>query len=446
MRTFACSFIILLYGFVGISKPVIGIIGAGNTGLVAALELQKKGYHEVVLLEKEDRVGGKVMTYFHDGLPYELGAVITAPDYEIILGLANDLGLELSPTPKSITLDESGHAQPMLAWSSEKYGWLRLPKLVKDFGKFSYYVVNHRDFFEPGFSHTPLEMHQSFEDFAKQIGIAAVLEAFRPVMVGCGYGYAESMPAAYWMKLMKTFGHEYTMHACSFAPFYQSFSDGWQTLWETLVAKHQLDVRRNTSVIRIERDAASHKIKVITTNGIFVFDKLINTIPHVTTDLMDVNAEEREIFSEVRTIPYKVTLAEIDGLPQRAHLWLRKNSYQQNEDGSPNDGKPVLISSNQNTNIYQIYQFSEQAKDDHMLKQLLDDTVKEIGGKLKRTLKEATFTYFPHFTAESFKRNMPERLENLQGIGGIYYTGALLNFETVELSAAHAKQLIQKFF
>ena len=58
------------------SKHSICILGAGPSGLFAALELKTKWY-PVVVLERTGRKGGKCRTYKGpDGLPYEQGAII----------------------------------------------------------------------------------------------------------------------------------------------------------------------------------------------------------------------------------------------------------------------------------------------------------------------------------------------------------------------------------
>ena len=55
------------------------------------------------------------------------------------------------------------------------------------------------------------------------------------------------------------------------------------------------------------------------------------------------------------------------------------------------------------------------------------------------------YDYFPHFDAEAFSDGIPQELNKLQG-PDIFFTGALFNFETVELSAMHAKSLIDQWF
>jgi len=58
----------------------IVIVGAGIAGLVAAIELENKGY-EVTILEATDRVGGRVKTDYHDGYQFDHGFQVLLTAY-----------------------------------------------------------------------------------------------------------------------------------------------------------------------------------------------------------------------------------------------------------------------------------------------------------------------------------------------------------------------------
>lgn len=77
----------------------IVIIGAGLTGLSTAHNLKKKG-HDVVIVEKESRIGGQIRTYQEDGFVYESGpntGVVSFPEVvELFNDLAGDCELEIA--------------------------------------------------------------------------------------------------------------------------------------------------------------------------------------------------------------------------------------------------------------------------------------------------------------------------------------------------------------
>src|SRR5579884_3620591 len=74
------------------------VVGAGLSGLVAALAVQAAG-HEVVVLEARDRVGGRVFTLregLRGGQFADVGAEIIYPRQDHIVRLCQRYGLELS--------------------------------------------------------------------------------------------------------------------------------------------------------------------------------------------------------------------------------------------------------------------------------------------------------------------------------------------------------------
>jgi monoamine oxidase len=74
------------------------VIGAGLAGLVAALELKRQG-HEVVVLEAQNRVGGRIHTLrtFAPGLYAEAGGMRIPRAHDLTLGYCQRFGLPLRP-------------------------------------------------------------------------------------------------------------------------------------------------------------------------------------------------------------------------------------------------------------------------------------------------------------------------------------------------------------
>ena len=77
----------------------IAVMGAGIAGLCAALELSAAG-HEVVVLEGQNRVGGRIRTLrgaFSDGVYAEAGAMRIPARHLLVLAYVERFGLQLRP-------------------------------------------------------------------------------------------------------------------------------------------------------------------------------------------------------------------------------------------------------------------------------------------------------------------------------------------------------------
>ena len=83
------------------------VIGAGLSGLTAAHRLKTAGWGALVF-ESEDRVGGRTLTGESAGYRYELGATVAARSYTSYFALADELGLQLSPTPPIVSTFRDG--------------------------------------------------------------------------------------------------------------------------------------------------------------------------------------------------------------------------------------------------------------------------------------------------------------------------------------------------
>ncbi len=71
----------------------IGIVGAGLSGIHMAYLLKERGFKNVRILEKDNRIGGKSVNLEHMGATYSLSTFIVAPEYTIFMGLMRKFGL-----------------------------------------------------------------------------------------------------------------------------------------------------------------------------------------------------------------------------------------------------------------------------------------------------------------------------------------------------------------
>ena len=77
-----------------IQKDVI-IVGGGPAGLAAAVELYKKGVKDILILERDEKLGGILQQCIHNGFGlHKFGEELTGPEY----GISSQTALTFAPS------------------------------------------------------------------------------------------------------------------------------------------------------------------------------------------------------------------------------------------------------------------------------------------------------------------------------------------------------------
>lgn len=97
-----------------IQEKEIVVIGAGLTGLSTAFNLKRAG-HDVLVLEKQNRVGGQIRTYTEDGYTFESGPNTGVVSFPEVAELFQNLG-------DSCTLETAREqSKRRLIWKGSKF-------------------------------------------------------------------------------------------------------------------------------------------------------------------------------------------------------------------------------------------------------------------------------------------------------------------------------------
>ncbi len=418
----------------------IGIIGAGASGLTAAQTLKQNGFANVTIFEKEAKAGGKVLSFYGANPPAELGAVWASPDYTVTLQLANEFGVPTAPysTPM-VLIGEDGKSYSFDQFLLSKYTPQQIGASIQAYLALSAkYKINSRS----GFYNLPAELRMNFSDFSAKYGIMPIADLLKAFLVGCGYGYYETVPTMYYLKLVDWMIKISPTGQLSL-PQLSVFPTGFQDLWVKVASAH--DVRLSTEVTRVERaKTGPSKIKVVANGQEHFFDKLVVSIPpNAVSKLLDLSDKERTQFNKVmHSNRYFVSLAKAANL-------VGGRSVLPFENTRPDRIGHVNIWGNRDPNmpVYVAYQIADW---NHTPEQvtgfLAEDMMKYGNGTLLGLLVRKEWDYFPTVDTATLNSGFYEVLEAMQGTFGTYYVGSLMNLETVEHTARYAKDLMQKHF
>ncbi len=404
----------------------------------------------MVVFEKEDYVGGKVLSYNYEGKAYDLGAIIIGNKknyktcYELLT--VHNVPLENFTTPDIAYLDGC-------RCSFEQYfrNHYSLARAIRAFISMLFLAIKFRKYLKNGFVCASPELFINFEDFVRKYKIEPLADTLNPFLVGCGYGCYEEIPAIYLFRFLWWFfksclrlkdlvkiirGDEISnITTCK---------NGCQELWIKMA--EELHVETNVQIEAIRRqgedfvDRSDPKIEIFVNGQTRTFDRLFISSPlDETIQFMDVSGEEKELFSKIEYSDYYVTLFKGEGFNKT--LFLRDHIHPQTK------GRTVAIGCRHcDSNVYIAYQMAPPGAMPERLLEMLRKDVEQLGGKINEVIIQKHWRYFPRVSREVLKDNFYGRLDKLQGQKGTYYIGAVMNFETLENTVDFVKELVIKHF
>lgn len=449
------------------------MVGAGISGLTAAYELTKLGY-DVTVFEAEESVGCKIKSvYLEDGfpttkfldltpeaaeaaaelcgdeVPTELGAVYTTAD-GFVAALADELGVPYGKVTFQNKIVVSGSSQTLLLTTDEYLGLvgqqlnpglnqMEVAALVQEqFLNFQNVAATFPQIFTArldGQANSDLAL--PLTEFARKYNIDLLIEATRPLATGYGYGYYDSVPAAYLLKLLQGVlrGSLSTL---------VGFPCGFQSLPEAIAAELK-DVRLNAKVESVRRKKNFVEVKVAGQPRKERFKHVVfSTTLDLIPSILDVSETEKDLFGRMTTLRYITTYAGVEGLQQPGTelYFFADQGFEVNINSINILGKSDEVPGS----FYQIVDRSITTEEAFEI--LSDDLDAYFEADLSGDIiaQEDWLNYFPTVSSEDFKAGFYDKMEELQGIGGVYYVGSQFSFETTNLSSEFASELILRKF
>jgi predicted NAD/FAD-binding protein len=402
----------------------IGVVGAGASGLALAHALGQTGYRNVTVLEREERVGGKCSTFFHEGRSYELGAGALTSAYGNVRALMAEVGARSTWGLSGQFVDVGNGSATYVPAPLREHPWWQLgaegARLVATF-------LGERRLLRPGFAGLSPQLQMPFSEWARARRLQGVARLIEPWFTAFGYGYLDEIPAAYVLKYVSLFRF----------PVSELLDEGYQGLWERVA--RQLDVRLGVKVDRVTR---GDQVTVDAGPERWTFDALILACPlDGALGFLDASEDERTLFSQILHNDYHVVAAEIEGPPT-----ARYGFFPQHLDRTHAGQLIFWYRRWLESDLVLYYALPPAGQSLETTEATVRATVGRLGGRVRRVHTRRAWRYFPHVTTAAMRAGYYERLEALQGRRRTYYAGELLSFSTVESVVAYARDLIARHF
>jgi predicted NAD/FAD-binding protein len=405
----------------------IGIVGAGAAGLSAALALKDRGFEQVTVLERGDRVGGQCRSIEHRGRAFDLGALFVTGAFERVSALCRRYGVDADTRTGGFVRLQHGEAAPP---SADPQWFQALEARLAELGRDGGPLVGLE---RPGFAGIHPEATLPFTEFVARYELDGLPQLLAPFFVGYGYGYFDEVPAAHVLKYMNA-----AMRRACFATGEVFFVDGgFDRLWREVA--EELDVRRGESVRTIVRN--DDEVRVETDRGEHRFEVLILACaPDRLLDALDADAEEAGLFGELLRNEYWTVLADVDGLPERS-AYLPEHL-----DRSGAGRLSVAVRRYRDLDSYLLYTMTDASPDAAAVAATLREDVEAQGARVRDVVASERWRVFPRVDAERMQQGWYDRVESLQGRRRTYYCGELLAFALVERVVEYSEHLVGRHF
>jgi hypothetical protein len=429
--------------------------------------LEQAGYHDVVVFERDDHVGGKCWTIPLDGQHYDMGAVEVTKEYRVVNELIETFGLQLATVPSGRILDrQSGQTQSLLAL----YEGVSKVELLEQIAIFAVELRKLSGYLDvPGFARMPDSLKGvSFSQWLKDVG-APLLERFFWMPLTCyGYGELDEIPAVYALKFATVMPFHVLAHRFGLQellpddlhflePFVHRLTQGFQTLMASIAATFTVPPVVNATLVAIDRDTPQIKVRYRVGQDPTVhednFDRVVITIPQTLANLsfLKLTTKEKELFAQVSTIPYYTTLTSPRTFDSKLYYLLADKA-------AAALGPPPLPHVLQFARCWpqalgSVF-YTGSARDDWRplqggpgsIEDLVKTAIVNANQKPDATMTSLEWRYFPQVPQAAIDAGFYDDLEYMQGRNGTYYAGGLLNFELVEKAMEYSKALVARFF
>ncbi|MEG0751337.1 MAG: FAD-dependent oxidoreductase [Oscillospiraceae bacterium] len=413
----------------------ICIVGGGPAGLSAGMYLEKKGYKNYTILEKEDVVGGKCFSPEYKGKRYEMGAIMGVPCYYAVQDVMDFCGI----TPDGPRLDRQFRTKEGKLYNPfTLFKGLKLKSKVKKLGNLL--ETKYKGYDKNGHLGTHPDMMMPFHDFCVMNGVEEIEAIWMNPGTAFGYGFFDEIPAAYMLKYLDM------PTAIAFVQKrLWTWKDGTQSIWEKLNAKLAHPAVMNTNITKVTR--TNGKVQVTTDKGTEEYDKIIITSPLQYMDkYFDATEEEKKYFSKIIYEDYKVFAYTVKKYPEIScyvpdnmvpsrlgHLMV----YYERWDNCPDQIITAYCLGN-HSNGTQLT--TDQCRD------LVTQDMKTLGVEPDQVVYERSWYYFPHLSCENYKSGWYEDVESWQGNRNTYYAGEVMSFGDMDETAQYSKELVERFF
>lgn len=410
----------------------VAIIGGGLSGLVIAHDLQKKGYKNVTVFERDNRVGGKLHTIWYKGKSYELGATFGLPYQKHLKALMNSFNIKIDgPKLSRINYDTDGNKIiqiPKEALDDFVKELDRLPNVLKEYKSLKKDNIHN---IEP-----PLML--PFSQWCDINQFKVLKTVYLQYFTSYGMGDIDSMPALYVLRILN---YDNLMSFMGL-PEYYTWKDGVSSLIECLKQEIK-DIRLTQNATRISL-SKHEKLLVHTDFQVLEFDRVIITTPlNQFSDLYADDDEMKQFLSCIKYQDFNVYAFIAEKVPKECGCVLENLSIKKrghitiwNSRWDSCDGEKLVM----------CYAYNHpQSSEAESLKNIESDLLK-LKFQNPRLYQFKRWQQCPHVDTRVLQKGFYKKMERMQGKNNIFLAGEIMSTVLMDNCIRYSNYLIDRYF
>ncbi|WP_252187844.1 FAD-dependent oxidoreductase [Anaeromonas frigoriresistens] len=410
----------------------VAIIGGGLTGLVAASELQKKGYKNVTIFEKEERLGGKLHTIYYNGRSYELGAIFGLPSQIYLKSLMKELHIKTDgPKLSRINYDSNGHKImpiPKVALGDFLKELDRLPK-----------VLAHYPSLDDIFIHDiEVSLMLPFSEWCDLHNFNVLKTIYIQYFTIFGLGDINEVPALYVLRIL----NDKNLMSFMELPEFLTWKDGVSSLIKYLIEEIK-DIRFGQKVTNIFL-SKNENLWVQTPFETLEFDQIIITAPLEQYDHLSIMGEGMmEHLSVIKYQSFNVYAIIGKNVPRGCgcileNLYNYKNGHMILWDSrwDVSNGEEMII----------VYAYSPLNNSKESNFEIIKKDLLKLGVCNPRLYQAKLWHHCPYVDTRELQDGFYNKMAAIQGKNNIFFAGEIMSTLSMNNCICYAKHLIKRYF
>lgn len=410
----------------------VAIIGGGISGLVIAEGLQKKGYKNVTVFERDDRVGGKLHTIWYKGKSYEFGATFGLPSQKHLKALMKAFNIKIDgPKLSRVNYDTNGNKIMQIPKES-------LGAFIEELDRLPDVLAEYKSLEKINIENIESSLMFPFSKWCDINQFSVLKTVYVHYFTSYGFGDIDTVPALYVLRILN---YDNLMSFMELPEFF-TWKKGISSLVECLTQEIK-DIRLTQNVTRISL-SKHEKLCVHTDFEVFEFDRVVITSP--LNQFSDIYGEDNEMRQFLSCIKYQYLnvyafIAEkvpkkcgcvLDNLSikKRGHIILWNSRW------DSCDGEELVM-------VY-AYDHPEKSKSESI--KIIKSDLLKLGFHNPRLYQFKRWKQCPHVETSVLEKGFYKKLEEMQGKYNIFLAGEIMSTVSMDNCIHYSNYLISKYF